>query len=212
MLSIEQSSQVLEIIVDKTSKQEAFTAYDITKEMRKLGERVAHFAVKELVHYLMATEISNGLEYSKILEDMPNGGPAFMYRFNEKCQDDDNDECEDDGADGDCNDCYVSGGVTVDTVILSPDSRKRYCIPASIVRNIGLYPGAVAYCYLNDEGDEKSIVIEHNYNSGDPLTCYIVDKDNNIRVSSKILRAIDDSVEYTCSSDMGGYKIVIRKA
>lgn len=209
MLSIEQSSKILEIIVDKTSKKEAFTAYDITKEMRKSGERVAHFAVKEFVHDQMAREISSGMEYSKILEDMPNSGPAFMYRYNEKFQDGDD---YDDGADCDCNDCYVSGGVTVDTVILSPDSRMRYCIPASIVRNIGLYPGAVAYCYLNDEGDEKSIAIEHNYSSGDPLTCYIVDKDNNIRVSSKILRAIDDSVEYTCSSDMGGYKIVIRKA
>jgi len=67
---------VKEVISDKISKDIMFTAFDITKELRKNGNKVRHGNIRSIVHDLFRNGEING--YTRTIIDI-NGERPFVY-------------------------------------------------------------------------------------------------------------------------------------
>lgn len=217
MLSIEQKSRIIEVISEKLDTKECFTAYDITKVLRHEGQYVYHTEVKGFVHEFMEDKIQSGCEYSRDLEDMPNGKQAFMYRpcdMDDCCDNDDDEEDDvDNEEDGDNED-----EPKMTEISLSPDLRGRICLTAPMVRSIGRYPGDMVYCCSAEDSLQVSNSLSDITKHDNFITSYIVDKDNNVRISSRVLRkvfgcnyAYTNTIGYiyNCSLE-GNDKIIIK--
>lgn len=100
MLNSHQKAKVTTLVDAKTIAQEEFTAFDITKVLRKT-EPVTHRDVKEFVHNYMRTGELSTNDYRKELYNDPQGWQAWKYIPNLS----DEDDCEDDC---DCDCCHDS--------------------------------------------------------------------------------------------------------
>ena len=67
---------VKEVIADKISRDVMFTAFDITKELRKNGNKVRHGNIRSIVHDLFRNGEING--YTRTIIDI-NGDRPFVY-------------------------------------------------------------------------------------------------------------------------------------
>ena len=79
MLTQTQELIVKEIVDNKVSAKEQFTAFEVTKELRRTEtDRVFHGDVRDHVHLLMEDYVQLN-EYERNFHRDPNGWNAFMY-------------------------------------------------------------------------------------------------------------------------------------
>ena len=172
----------VEIVFEKINEKENFTAYDITLELRKNGFWVEHEDVKKLVHALMQDEMNSGTNYQKNLEFVTAEKQAFVYKPIEN----DIDVTVEDYIDDDDDDDDGNNG---NGELFKTDKRGRLCIPASMVRAIGLNPGDLCCCFIDPKNQNILSITNVDYSAdGTIMAYYIVDSYNNIRISSKVLQ------------------------
>ena len=77
MCSTSNEQIIRDVIADKVSKNNAFTAFDITMQSKKKGMDDRHRNVKEIIHQILWDEYPS---YQKALIDVP-GAPVqpFLY-------------------------------------------------------------------------------------------------------------------------------------
>ena len=162
-------NQIQQIIVDFMDKKVEFTAWDVTKELRKRDSDVRHCEVKNFVHRFMNRFVLNN-EYKKEIRDYGSSTFAITY----------------------CHPLQSQGVDTVTAIVsgkggLKTDSRGRYCVRAEFVKQLDtnrnnivdvlISPGCITIrpFDVSANGDDKN------------LRAYIVDKDYNIRLSQYVL-------------------------
>lgn len=164
----------VETIMDLTSDDTMFTAFDVTKVMREAALQVPHHEMRKFVH--------------KYFDD---GGMAMSYRRTQTpvvC---------DDGKTRNVNlyhqvaadiseyDKDALGKAAVDPFGAMTDGRGRLCVPADIVRDAGLAVGDP----IEIHSFPQQIVIRYDATDKDFIKDYTVDKSGNIRIGDKILRS-----------------------
>jgi len=187
-LTVEHACAAEEMIDKKISDQESFTAYDITCALRADGYWVEHRDVRNCVHDYMDDELDAGLRYAKNLENVTPNAQAFVYAPEE-------------------DDIVNDGDVNGDIQKLGTDNRGRLCVPASIVRSFGFHTGSVVHC-VEDAGVLE--IVSPRMAMGHAIATYTVDKDNNIRISSRVLvDTLGDNTEYNVYHDGLNERIVV---
>jgi hypothetical protein len=176
------NSQVLvdSVVSQKVSANALFTAYDVTLEARgRTTERLVHQDVKDRVHELMQNILFMGA-YKKELIDVGTPVQPWLYL----------------PVHASSHTYLVSSCPTPTAPSPSvahrirairqrgqnPDGRGRICVPADYVRQLGLSQGMSAYVSARS----GKIKIVSSPQTGYDVQ-YLVDKDDNIRISSKIV-------------------------
>lgn len=184
---------LIQSVVDQFVQEDRlFTAYDVTKEARtKTRTNIRHPEAKQEVHRLMEPYVNRGL-FKKAPINIPGvheapflyfpdradpstyrpGGTQATGRFAQlgslqpppalpaaSSDDDDDDE--------------LKGQ--------EPDGRGRICVPAHLVRDLGLRSGMTAFVHV---GNNEIMVYKDQPQQF--IASYVVDKDDNIRLSRQI--------------------------
>ena len=183
-----------------------FTAYDVTKVLRKAGVWCKHFEVRDEVHNLFANG-DMGPDYKRTNALVSsNGDYAWIYHH---YMDDPNDYANPSVSPANANSVtnVVPKASTVSSVVSSAvssilsskasvptgsysksvDTRGRLLIEKRHISALGLNPGNEAYVYLHGV---KIEVTEGSYVGGTLLNVYIVDKDGAVRLGSRILKEL----------------------
>ena len=85
--------------------------------------------------------------------------------------------------------------------LVNVDGRGRLCVPSVFTRRLGLRAGHMAHIY--DEGNTLKIS-KNYYSTKKCLATYMVDRDDNIRISPRI---INNAVQATVSKDYNAITI-----
>lgn len=169
---------ILETIVnDYVNSRRLFTAYDVTLAARaRTRKNVAHYLAKEQVHQLMNLHLSNRT-YLRDLINVGSGEQPNLYYPR--------------GEDPSSYANMQTAGRFPAIANLAPppladarrqDLRGRITVPASLIRDIGLRHGQIAYV----TAIRNRITVRAD--APDPYTaCYTVDRDDNTRISSAVV-------------------------
>ncbi len=66
ILNSAEAIAVKDVIADKVSQNQMFTAFDITKELRKKGQQVSHYNIKRIVHTIYNNGDMQGYDRSLV--------------------------------------------------------------------------------------------------------------------------------------------------
>jgi hypothetical protein len=220
-----------QVILEKAQSGELFTAYDVTKEVRRRvgrGTNIPHNDVKQEVHTFFATG-QMGTDYTRTLANLPGVNPQpWIYH---RTTDDPNtyggnllpapvviagagrDDTTDDGvnvtADG-VNATDDGVNVTADGVY-KVDARETLCLPKSLLQDAGLVSGDTAQVYANPLAGTLIVAKQSDNLLYTPtLSTYKVDMYGNVRVTQHTLqRAGCGGKEYKIEGDTT--KLVVTK-
>lgn len=190
-------------VQDFVGQRKAFTAYDVTKDVRTKGVRERHNELKKEVHQIFNDGQMS--DYTRALVQLPSApGPAFLYHPPEL----------------DPN-LYASGTATPTTVAPSPGASPVVApaapattsagqsiqtqgngfvrIPVSLVKAIGLNGGDDAVVY--EDGGEVCVCSPANTPAGANAKVQKVDPRGNVRLYSGTLS----------SAGIGGGTINVRQ-
>jgi hypothetical protein len=166
-----------------------FTAYDVTKEVRKQAtDRVYNDEVKKDVHKYFGQGMMAG--YSRALAIIagvnpqpwlyfPMGADPSKYTgtpIAHDTQPDDGNVISSIGS-------FANTAPTIDSKVYKLDTTDRLCIPNKFVRQLGVNTGWTLF--VNQSGTALSISKTGNINF---LAFYMVDKDDNVRLTASTLR------------------------
>ena len=186
----------------KISQGEMFTAYDITKVLRKTGW-AKHFAVRDEVHRIFMAGEMDDADYKRTNGRVTsNDDYAWIYHhYMDDADDYINPSVSPANTLSPTNVtpagpvASVSVPASVAFTLKTPassvsgnfyykavDSRGRLLIEKSYVAGLGLSPGDDAYVYTSLG---KLIIVNGSY-TGTLLRVYLVDKDGAVRIGSKI--------------------------
>jgi len=191
-----------------------FSGYDVTiatREREKISLR--HEDIRSGIHEIdllkdavsFGFDQSNGntIRYRKSQINMPDG-PAFVYHP--------------DGIDPKSYQPrqkikkYVSSIKSMpkqQTIgVYNTDSRNRLLVPTKFLRGAGFFPGDEV-AILNDSGTKSIIITGKNGNHNAIITKQQVEKDGDIRLSSKTLRCISNEDKFNITLQSG--HIIITK-
>jgi hypothetical protein len=220
MLHANQEVASREVIADLVAKGEMFSAFDITKLVRqKLNSFVPHRnGVQDLVHTLYTSnDPVIPSDWNRSLHDFGSGA-TFIYHPNaidfttydpnkhsgqntNQSVTDTNDSPDDPEDDRSASDIGLDG-------------RGRLCVPASLLRAIG----------LNRVGDKAVVfqcgttIVLAPYSSLDICTLdasvgyaiYVVDKSNNVRISRKVFSSVFSCDFFRLNVDVTKQRIEIK--
>ena len=191
-----------ELVEEKVSKEEMFTAWDITKEVRSSGTREPHRSVKRVVHRIFENGEMEG--YDRALVSVRPGVPSpFVYHPDgidpndylaqgkvdkaSRNGDGDDDDDDDDGDDDTQSSRYA--GVSPVKTTKNPDGsidrttgdRGYLYLPKDMVSGIGLKVGQKAHVHRASNGN-----LSISKATGGIAT-YAVDAKGNVRVHKRYL-------------------------
>jgi hypothetical protein len=195
MLQKEIVDEIAFLIQRRVIKQEGFTAYDITKELRAMFVRCKHDDVKTVVHETFDNAGMAG--YSRELRDLGGNGPAWYYFHR-------NDYASQQYA-GQTTAVTPPGhtlsaafcGTTVPQSGLTAkaDARLTVCIPSKAIKQINLQPGDEVM--VTPLPTQNCILVRAPGKGRTLLSSqtrfYTVDKDCNIRFTRGVLVDADVS-------------------
>lgn len=182
---------LIDEIVDFIVKNEILvTAFDVTSNvkevLRKSGEFVPathrHIHLKDYVHDSFNRYVSNSL-YSKTLCNLTINESAFVFHPNyvsPSCYTIDSFSYEDEL--NKSKQCSTQSTVVDEkkkVYIQKPDSRGTVCVPASLLREIGLKPSDCAYVYF----DNGVLKVSPQKPQNTENSVYTVDDSNNVRIT-----------------------------
>jgi bifunctional DNA-binding transcriptional regulator/antitoxin component of YhaV-PrlF toxin-antitoxin module len=193
-------------VIDKVSKDEAFTAFDITCEMRKkLGNKCPrHGVIKSVVHKVFSEpDVMPGFIRTLIrLNNVPV--PPFLYHpegydtnlyitaIQTVTNDDDEDDNEDDN-DGTATIPSRFAGVKPRLVVKNSDGsytrgigKNGYLyVPTYLLRDAGMKHGDTIYIY--EASGTIMVSNKDNRNGDSPVASCMVDAKNKVRINKKFL-------------------------
>jgi hypothetical protein len=183
---------VEQVVLEKAQAGEMFTAYDVTKEVRKRVGRsvnVPHNEVKQEVHNFFAND-QMGTDYTRTLGNIP-GLQSQPWVYHHTANDPANY-----GAPSVVPQLppVSPGSVPDDAVNQTPqgtykvDARDTLCVPKSLLVAAGLNPGEEAY--VSADALAGHVVVSKSPPDGTVLTSlstYTVDKYGNVRITQHTL-------------------------
>lgn len=203
------------VVLERAARNELFTAYDITKDLRAIGMQVKHDDVNGVVHTLYANTRIPG--YSRSLLPVADGKPEVFiyhvcgqdaYEYNDYTRSLTSDQSvyTDVEEEDDENEGY--GTDVADTLdIKAVDDLCRLRIPDNVLRAAGFLPGDAVNVVWNVSRNEIVILPEHvNFVAvkGDQFISkpYRVDQYGNVRICLKKAGIDADQFEIVADGDM----------
>jgi hypothetical protein len=208
-------SSVIDVIGELISKNLPFSAFDVTKILRKRNIDVYHSQIKKEVSDYYASGLIS-YNYYRELNTLVNGRTTWVYypdTFDPNNYDEDS---LPDALDiSTVKASYtIDGGITTVTQLPNPvpiivkttsndycvDGRGRLCIPAYMIRLINKTPGEKIY--VKQSNGKVHIGNVDYIDVGTISFPYLVDKSNNVRISKYVLEYFGfDSTIYKLTID-----------
>jgi len=192
MLSQETQNAVKEIVGKMTEADEMFSAFDVTHIVRNTVDGEApHYEIKAIVHSMFGNnEIPSDYVRSHTSFDS-NDKQVTSWVYHPQWKSLDNyDPKRFQEVDGDpfpVDKSSVAKNKTSPSIVTVPDKRGRVCVPAPMIRKLGLYPGKSVFVAVSND---KLYVIEDAPKFASFLTQsflevrrYVIDKSRNVRMS-----------------------------
>lgn len=178
-----------------------FTAFDVTKEVRgQTQDRVYHDEVKKEVHKMFHNNRVSG--YARSLASLPNANPQpWLYHpVNVNTSLYQGSPVADNAANAPVAQAAVATPTPTaaissvvddgdDDNVYSLDTTNRLCVPNKLVRQTGLKHGDGAAVYFNGVTRQVHVLALNKAapSMSSHLTSYVVDKDDNIRITESVL-------------------------
>lgn len=205
-------NEIENVVNDFVRDNKLFTAYDVTLAVRqKVKDRVQHHEVKREVHKMF--DSGNVFGYNRTLANLAGVNPQpwiyhplaadpTLYSGSPTCYNPVAsvaaslsvvDEDEDESDDG----------------LYEFDSTDRLCIPAKLVRQLGLHEHDQVILFKNASNDEFNIMNNLKYNgSSNAFADYVVDRYDNVRVSrNTLLKAGITGNKFAITGDTNEIKV-----
>ncbi len=196
--------QIIEqIVLQKAQNHEMFTAHDVTRTVRSQvgrGTNIPHNDVKQEVHNMFLNG-RIGTDYTRTLGSLPiqqqNPQPWIYHHVSDDpstysitpavasaqivytSKDDSEDDDHDDGVN-----LLTDGSYKV-------DARETLCVPATMLRSLGMNPGDTTYVSVDFGGNQykaAAIVISKDAPQSNCLSAYTVDSYGNVRITQATLK------------------------
>jgi len=182
---------VKEVVDGLTSQGELFSSYDVTLKLRnEKSMTVYHSEVRKAVHTMFAN-LDMPVDYERDDFNLPSGKTTIVFHPRTKSTTDyDPTQFEGDAAD-------PFGQKPTQTQTAAPnrqksqtDSRGRFCISNKLTRQaaVGMISGTNVW--VNADPNNRQIIVSHapKQIAGSLMQSYKVDKDDNLRLSQKMLK------------------------
>lgn len=159
-----------EIVQEKVTAGEMFTAFDVTRVARKRGSPERHRHLKQVIHAVFAAG-AMGNDYTRTLIRMPGAKrDAWLYH---RQQDDPL--------------RYGAGRASpVARGRRSVDRRRRLCVPTQPLRQAGLAPGDAVWVTADSQG--QGVVLTRTKPGAAVIGSYRVERSGNIRITQRVFR------------------------
>jgi len=223
MCTAQTADLIADVVTAKVDNDEQFTAFDVSLDVKEQAKKEGvpverHRQMKGTIHTEMDNYVANGL-YEKTLVDVGAGSPAFLYHPTGSDPDDYTprtrrdakpttkpttppanvlglsiaDDDDDDEDDGDTSNSKNRKG----------DKRGTLGVPNVFVRNAGFQQGQRVYASSGNHNGKPALVLCKNCSA--PLTSYVVNDCDRVRVTAYILRKCQvfskEGYEFTCKGD-----------
>jgi hypothetical protein len=206
MCTSQTADLISEVVTEKVEKDEMFTAFDVSLDVKERARKEGvpeerHRHMKRVIHQEVEAYVSNGL-YEKTLVDVGAGSPAFLYHpdgtdpnqytprtrkdakpattptsgnviSDTAVDDDDEDDDDDDNSNG-------------KSKARKGDKRGTLGVPNAFVRDAGFRKGQRVFAIAGAHDGEPALVLCKNASA--PLTSYVVNDSDRVRVTAYILR------------------------
>lgn len=207
-------------VVNEFAKEDMmFTAHNVTTEVRKrTQDRVFHDEVKREVHKMFSSGELNG--YNRSLANLfgANPQPWVYHPLNADVALYDGKPMTDQVTNAPSQTAQVAAPVqpvatisTTDDGVYELDSTNRLCVPNALVRGAGWKKGDEVLV-LSDPNTNEMLLTQNQTRAVSlyPVTTYVVDRDDNIRITlSALQKAGLAGLEYDIQGD--GDAVTVKK-
>ena len=189
---------VKEVVDGLTSQGELFSSYDVTRKLRdEKSLTVYHSEVRKAVHAMFAN-LEMPVDYERDDFSLPSGHTTLVFHPRTKSTTD----YDPTQFGGDVADPFrTTTPLTVQTqtqpstpqvtpVSSQTDKRGRFCIPNKLTRKAAVGMIAGTNVWVNADPNSRQIIVSHapKQITGSLMQSYKVDKDDNLRLSQKMLK------------------------
>lgn len=226
-----QSQALIDDVLDeKITAQEMFTAFDISREVQRRGSKERHRNMKNYIHQAMKDKVEHG-DYNSISVAIPNGQPPYAILYHHAFSDPSTykpsnrggtqpqqqvlaapvtpalsalPDDEDDGDDTSQLDGLVADGK------FRLDNRNRLLVPTRFLRNAGIHPGDTVVIFGGPDYVCISLNnIDPNPNTNNILTSKMVERNGDIRIAGGTLQSQLDGDSFVIDNEAN--RVIIRK-
>jgi len=227
-------SLIDEVVSQKVSDGEMFTAYDVTLAVQELLKKSGlfdhtqhrHKYIKNDVHRSAETAVLSG-QYSRNLQNVGAPTPANVYFPIGKDPSNYVPLTRTDAPQSQKQDSSVAGPHTITIPALmapevdddgdgsfvdrKPDARGTICVPAFLLRAVGFKPQDVAYTLAGTDSTGAYLSVSNNKANGH-MVSYTVDHACNVRITKATLDYAGlNGKSYDFEADLANQCVVVRE-
>jgi len=187
--------KVYEIVDMWLDEDDMFTAFDVTLQAKEEGADERHRNMKGYVHERMAYHMGRFVDYERTLIPVVGQEDAWLYHPS------DADISE--YALQDRDDANTAQPTTVKDNLdgITTNSRNRLIIPVKFLKEVGMYSGDRVYVSVDLDEDTLTVSKSKPKSNDSLLDSYLVDKSNNIMISTNKLSKLGMTADkFTISS------------